>query len=116
LTRHVSITVMNPDEYSPGARLPLRRVADHYNRAELVVAGFDAGIALGESIQRDMVAVRVSGDQRLAVLGSPEYFASHPSRALHTMCCPIDASTCAAAPRGRISRNSKKTVRPSRSM
>jgi hypothetical protein len=69
---------MNPDEYSPGARLPLRRVADHYNRAELVVAGFDAGIALGESIQRDMVAVRVSGDQRLAVLGSPEYFASHP--------------------------------------
>ena len=25
-----------------------------------------------------MVAVRVSGDQRLAVVGSPEYFASHP--------------------------------------
>ncbi len=47
-------------------------------RTELVVAGFDAGIALGESIQRDMVAVRVSGDQRLAVVGSPEYFASHP--------------------------------------
>ena len=47
-------------------------------RTELVAAGFDAGIHLGESIQRDMVAVRVSGDQRLAVVGSPEYFASHP--------------------------------------
>jgi DNA-binding transcriptional LysR family regulator len=47
-------------------------------RTELVAAGFDAGIHLGESIQRDMVAVRVSRDQRLAVVGSPEYFASHP--------------------------------------
>jgi DNA-binding transcriptional LysR family regulator len=47
-------------------------------RTELVAAGFDAGIHLGESIQRDMVAVRVSRDQRLAVIGSPEYFAAHP--------------------------------------
>lgn len=47
-------------------------------RTELVAAGFDAGIHLGESIQRDMVAVRVSREQRLAVVGSPEYFASHP--------------------------------------
>jgi DNA-binding transcriptional LysR family regulator len=48
------------------------------SRTELVAAGFDAGIHLGESIQRDMVAVRVSGDHRLAVVGSPEYFGSHP--------------------------------------
>jgi len=47
-------------------------------RTELVAAGFDAGIHLGESIQRDMVAVRVSRDQRIAVVGSPNYFASHP--------------------------------------
>ena len=47
-------------------------------RTELVAAGFDAGIHLGESIQRDMVAVRVSRDHRLAVVGSPGYFASHP--------------------------------------
>ena len=43
-------------------------------RTELVAAGFDAGIHLGESIQRDMVAVRVSRDHRLAVVGSPSYF------------------------------------------
>ena len=47
-------------------------------RTELVAAGFDAGIHLGESIQRDMVAVRVSRDHRLAVVGSPSYFASQP--------------------------------------
>jgi len=47
-------------------------------RTELVAAGFDAGIHLGEAIQRDMVAVRVSRDHRLAVVGSPDYFASHP--------------------------------------
>jgi DNA-binding transcriptional LysR family regulator len=46
-------------------------------RTELVAAGFDAGIHLGESIHRDMVAVRVSRDHRLAVVGSPAYFASH---------------------------------------
>ena len=50
-------------------------------RTELVAAGFDAGIHLGESIQRDMVAVRVSRDQRLAVVGSPDYFAAHPKPA-----------------------------------
>jgi DNA-binding transcriptional LysR family regulator len=48
------------------------------SRTELVAAGFDAGIHLGESIQRDMVAVRVSGEHRLAIVGSPSYFASHP--------------------------------------
>jgi DNA-binding transcriptional LysR family regulator len=47
-------------------------------RTELIDAGFDAGIHLGESIQRDMVTVRVSRDHRLAVVGSPQYFASHP--------------------------------------
>jgi DNA-binding transcriptional LysR family regulator len=47
-------------------------------RSDLVGSGCDAGIHLGESIPRDMVAVRVSRDQRLAVVGSSEYFASHP--------------------------------------
>lgn len=44
---------------------------------DLVAAQFDAGIQIGEFIQRDMIAVRVSKDVRLAVVGSPEYFRSH---------------------------------------
>ena len=44
---------------------------------DIVAAGFDAGIRLGEVIDRDMVAVPVSGDLRLVVVGSPTYFARH---------------------------------------
>jgi DNA-binding transcriptional LysR family regulator len=47
-------------------------------RVDLVAAGFDAGIEIGEFIQKDMVAVRVSEDLRAAIVGSPTYFASHP--------------------------------------
>jgi DNA-binding transcriptional LysR family regulator len=43
---------------------------------DLVAGEYDAGIQIGEFIQRDMIAVRVSKDLRLAVVGSPEYFKS----------------------------------------
>lgn len=41
---------------------------------DLVAGEYDAGVQIGEFIQRDMIAVRVSKDLRLAVVGSPEYF------------------------------------------
>ncbi|HEV2577277.1 MAG TPA: LysR family transcriptional regulator [Acidobacteriaceae bacterium] len=42
---------------------------------DLVAGGYyDAGVQLGEFIQRDMIAVRVTRELRLAVVGSPEYF------------------------------------------
>lgn len=43
---------------------------------DIVAGEFDAGIQLGEFIQKDMVAVRVSPQLRLAAVGSPGYFAS----------------------------------------
>ena len=48
------------------------------SRLDLVAAGFDAGIQLGEFIAQDMVAVRVSPDHRAAIVGSPRYFESNP--------------------------------------
>jgi DNA-binding transcriptional LysR family regulator len=48
------------------------------SRRDLIAARFDAGIHLGEFLQRDMVAVKVSGDQRAAIVGAPSYFDSHP--------------------------------------
>jgi DNA-binding transcriptional LysR family regulator len=45
---------------------------------DLVAGRFDAGIHLGEFIERDMVAARVSRDQRAAIVASPQYFKSHP--------------------------------------
>jgi DNA-binding transcriptional LysR family regulator len=48
------------------------------SRRDLVAGHFDAGIHLGEFLQRDMVAVKITAEQRLAVVGSPTYFKSHP--------------------------------------
>lgn len=48
-------------------------------RVDIVAEGYDAGIQLGEVIARDMVAVPVSGDLRLVVVGTPSYFARHPT-------------------------------------
>src|SRR5579871_2558687 len=48
------------------------------SRLDLVGAGFDAGIHLGEFVERDMIAVRVSPEQRAAIVAAPSYFASHP--------------------------------------
>ncbi|HEY9713908.1 MAG TPA: LysR family transcriptional regulator [Chroococcales cyanobacterium] len=44
---------------------------------DLVAGNYDAGVQIGEFIQRDMIAVRVSKDMQLAVVGSPDYFRSH---------------------------------------
>jgi len=45
---------------------------------DLVAGRYDAGIHLGEFIERDMIAVRVSRDQRPAIVASPRYFESNP--------------------------------------
>ncbi len=41
---------------------------------DLVAGEYDAGVQLGEFIQRDMIAVQVTKEMRLAVVGSPTYF------------------------------------------
>jgi DNA-binding transcriptional LysR family regulator len=47
-------------------------------RSDLVAGRFDAGIHLGEFLQRDMVAVKVTGEQRAAIVAAPGYFESRP--------------------------------------
>lgn len=42
-----------------------------------VEAGYDVGVRLGESLEADMVAVRLGGEQRQIVVASPEYIARH---------------------------------------
>jgi DNA-binding transcriptional LysR family regulator len=43
----------------------------------IVEDGFDAGVRLGESVEKDMIAVRIGPDWRLVAVASPGYFASH---------------------------------------
>jgi DNA-binding transcriptional LysR family regulator len=56
----------------------LVEVSTRGDRVDLVAGGFDAGIQLGEYVDRDMVAVRVSDDQRAAIVAAPRYFETHP--------------------------------------
>jgi len=53
---------------------------------DIVRQGYDGGIRLGESLDQDMVATRVTADLRIAVVASPAYFASHP----HLILAPED--------------------------
>lgn len=45
---------------------------------DLVAGEYDAGVQLGEFIQRDMIAIPVTREMRLAVVGSPAYFEMNP--------------------------------------
>ena len=45
--------------------------------SDIVAAGFDAGVRLGEVIERDMVAVPLTGEQRQVAVASPDYLARH---------------------------------------
>src|SRR6202035_1092118 len=44
---------------------------------DLVAGEYDAGVQIGEFIHRDMIAVRVTKDLRLEIVGSPHYFESN---------------------------------------
>jgi DNA-binding transcriptional LysR family regulator len=45
---------------------------------DIVAAGFDAGIRLGEAVAQDMVAIKVGPDMRTVVVGTPSYFDRYP--------------------------------------
>jgi DNA-binding transcriptional LysR family regulator len=45
---------------------------------DIVAERFDAGVRLGESLDKDMIAVRIGPDWRLVAVASPGYFASRP--------------------------------------
>ncbi|MET0273741.1 MAG: LysR family transcriptional regulator [Phenylobacterium sp.] len=44
----------------------------------IVAERYDAGVRLGEQVEKDMIAVRIGPDISMAVVGSPAYFATHP--------------------------------------
>ncbi|TGV98396.1 LysR family transcriptional regulator, partial [Mesorhizobium sp. M2D.F.Ca.ET.145.01.1.1] len=46
-----------------------------YGLTDIVAERFDAGIRLGEQVAKDMIAVRVGPEMRMAVVGAPAYFA-----------------------------------------
>ncbi|MBX4992481.1 DNA-binding transcriptional LysR family regulator [Rhizobium binae] len=49
-----------------------------YGLTDIVAERYDAGVRLGEQVAKDMVAVRIGPDMRMAVVGAPSYFDGRP--------------------------------------
>lgn len=49
-----------------------------YGLTDIVAERYDAGVRLGEQVAKDMIAVRIAPDMRMAVVGSPAYFEHRP--------------------------------------
>lgn len=77
---HAAITVLQPvlAKLLPNHPDIQIEVIVDYGLTDIVAEGFDAGVRLGEQIAKDMIAVRIGPDVRMAVVGSPTYFAQHP--------------------------------------
>lgn len=58
----------------PGVTLDVTVTDDE---SDIVAAGFDAGVRLGEVIEQDMVAVPLTGPQHQMVVATPAYLAEH---------------------------------------
>jgi DNA-binding transcriptional LysR family regulator len=49
-----------------------------YGLTDIVAERYDAGVRLGEQVAKDMIAVRIGPEMRMAVVGSPAYFEKRP--------------------------------------
>jgi DNA-binding transcriptional LysR family regulator len=47
-----------------------------YGLTDIVAQRFDAGVRAGEQVAKDMIALRIGPDIRMAVVGAPSYFKS----------------------------------------
>jgi DNA-binding transcriptional LysR family regulator len=45
-----------------------------YGLTDIVAERYDAGVRAGEQVAKDMIAVRIGPDMRMAVVGAPSYF------------------------------------------
>jgi len=77
---HAAISVLQPvlNQLMPAhPDLHIEVIVD-YGLTDIVAENFDAGVRLGGQVAKDMIAVRIGPDMRMAVVGSPAYFRQHP--------------------------------------
>jgi DNA-binding transcriptional LysR family regulator len=80
VSRFAALTLVSPlttaflAEY-PGIDIEVCVDSSH---TDIVGDRFDAGIRVGGRIERDMIAVRIGGDFRMAAAAAPDYLAKHP--------------------------------------
>src|SRR5436190_2700592 len=74
---HSAVTILWPALAKLLPRYPDIKVEVNvdYGFTDIVAERYDAGVRLGEQVAKDMIAVRIRPDMRMAVVGSPSYFA-----------------------------------------
>jgi DNA-binding transcriptional LysR family regulator len=53
-------------------------ITTDYGLTDIVTQRYDAGVRSGEQVAKDMIAVRIGPDMRMAVVGAPAYFRKTP--------------------------------------
>ena len=79
----------------------------------IVEDGFDAGVRLGESIEKDMIAVRIGPDWRLVAVASPAYLKEYPCHSTPKTSCSTSASSGVRRPVVIIHGSSRRMGRSS---
>jgi DNA-binding transcriptional LysR family regulator len=77
---HAAVTILRPALAKLLPKYPdikIEVVVD-YGLVDIVAERYDAGVRLGEQVAKDMIAVRIGQDMRMAVVGAPSYFAKNP--------------------------------------
>jgi DNA-binding transcriptional LysR family regulator len=77
---HAAETILWPALAKLLPRYPVIKVEliIDYGLTDIVAERYDAGVRLGEQVAKDMIAVRIGPDIRMAVVGAPSYFARRP--------------------------------------
>lgn len=77
---HPAISILQPalKRFLPDHPDVNVEISVDYGLTDIVAAGFDAGVRMGEQVAKDMVAVRIGPEMRMAVVGSPAYFERYP--------------------------------------
>jgi DNA-binding transcriptional LysR family regulator len=53
-------------------------ISADYRMVDIAAEGFDIGVRWGDQVEQDMIAVRLTADMRLMIVGAPSYFANRP--------------------------------------
>jgi DNA-binding transcriptional LysR family regulator len=79
-TRHAADTILWPRLMPFLRRYPDIRIEidSDSTLTDIVAQRYDAGVRIGEQVAKDMIAVRIGPDMRMAVVAAPSYFKKHP--------------------------------------
>jgi len=99
-SEHAADTILWPRlaEFLPRYPDVTVEIRADYMLTDIVAERFDAGVRLGEHVEKDMVAVRIGPEERLLVVGSPAYLGGralplHPQDLLQHRCINLRLPT-----------------------